>query len=76
MVTIRLLDYGGYPLQQLPFVLKTKKKGKQQLTTDDQGECRVPKEWFTHKEKMRVSFTVTADYQASHPLHDEKEAKK
>lgn len=52
-VFIRLLDYGKFPLPDLDFVLITKKKGEVSLKTDKEGYCKVPKEWFTHKEKYR-----------------------
>ena len=75
-ISFQLLDYGGYPLPNMPFTLKLKLKGEQQLVTDEEGYCEVPKEWFTHKEKMTVKFSVTPEYQAEHDLHDRKDAKK
>ena len=68
-VKIRLLDYGGYPLPDLPFKLTTKKMGEKELRTDENGYCQVPKEWFSHKEKMRIKFVVSPEYQESHDIH-------
>ena len=72
MVRFTLLDYGGVPLPDLPFTLTLKKKGALSLKTDANGQCLIPKEWFVNKEKMRVNFTVTPEYQASHDLHDKR----
>ena len=76
IVHIRLQDYGGFPLPDLDFVLTTKKKGKVSLKTDSEGICIVPKEWFTPKEKMKVNFVISPEYQEKHDLHDKKSKKK
>ena len=68
-VKIRLLDYGGYPLSDLPFILTTKKMGEKELKTDEKGYCQVPKEWLSHKEKMQIKFVVSPEYQETHDLH-------
>lgn len=75
-VFIRLLDYGKFPLPDLDFVLVTKKKGEVSLRTDKDGYCKIPKEWFTHKEKIQVKFSIDEDYMASHDLHDQKKKRK
>lgn len=75
-VFIRLLDYGKFPLPDLDFVLITKKKGEVSLKTDKEGYCKVPKEWFTHKEKIQVKFSIHEDYMALHDLHDQKKKRK
>ena len=74
-VRITLLDYEGYPLVDMPFTIKTKKKGKVQLTTDNQGRCEIPKEWLTPKEKINVDFDVTPEYQTTHDIHQTKKKK-
>lgn len=71
-VKIRLLDYGGYALPDLPFKLITKKKGEVLLQTDGKGYCQVPQEWFSHKEKMRIKFVISPEYQEKHDLHEKK----
>lgn len=71
-VYIVLNDYGGVPMPDLKFFLTTKKKGEQQLVTDSEGRCKVPKDWFTAKEKMKVRMVIDADYQLCHDLHDKK----
>lgn len=68
-VRITLLDYEGFPLIDMPFTIKTKKKGKVQLTTDNKGRCEIPKEWLTPKEKINVDFDVTPEYQKTHDIH-------
>ena len=74
-VYVHLLDYGGFPLPQLPFALTLAKQGRLSLQTDEQGTCQLPKEWFTPNEKMQFQFEVTPEYQASHDLHDPKHTK-
>ena len=69
-VYIQLKDYAGMPLIDMPFILTTKKKMRVQLQTDQEGKCKVPKEWFTPKEKMKISFSVTPEYQKTHDIHD------
>ena len=71
-VRIRLLDYGGEPMPDLSFTLKLKKKGKVSFTTDEDGCCLIPKEWFTDKEKVRYDINISSEYQNSHNLHDPK----
>lgn len=75
-VYILLQDYGGFPLPDLDFTLITKKKGSIQLRTDSEGACIVPKEWFTHKERIKVKFKISPEYQEKHDLHDKKSKKK
>lgn len=74
-VRITLLDYEGFPLTEMPFTIKTKKKGKVQLMTDNQGRCEIPKEWLTPKEKVNVDFDVTPEYQTTHDIHRTKKKK-
>lgn len=76
VVYIRLQDYGGFPLPDLGFILATKKKGEVSLKTDSEGICIVPQEWFTHKEKMKIKFVISPEYQEKHDLHDKKSKKK
>lgn len=75
-VYVKLLDYGGYPLVDMPVTIRLKKKGDVQLTTDQDGRVLLDKEWLTEKEKFGVNFIVTADYQANHDLHLKKSKKK
>lgn len=75
-VELKLLDYGGYPLMDLDFILVTKKKGEVPLRTDANGVCSVPQEWFTGKEKFKIKFSVSLEYQQTHDLHDVKNKKK
>ena len=74
-IYFQLKDYGGVPMPELSFFLTTKKKGRQTLMTDSEGMCKVPKEWFSPKEKMVVDFIVSSDYQKAHDLHDPKNKK-
>lgn len=71
-VYVQLKDYAGVPLVDMPFQLTTKKKGRVQLQTDHEGNCEVPKDWFTPKEKMKIEFRVSAEYQETHDIHDTK----
>lgn len=71
-VYIQLKDYGGEPLPDLPFTLTTKKQGTKSLITDSRGMCKVLKEWFSPKEKMKVNFVIDTEYQLNHDLHDNK----
>lgn len=73
---IQLKDYAGMPLIDMPFYLTTKKEGRVQLQTDHEGKCKVSKEWFTPKEKMKIDFTVSAEYQETHDIHDLKNKRK
>ncbi len=75
-VEISLLDYGGYPLVDLDFILHTKNKGDLKLKTDEKGKCKIPKENFTHKEKFVVKFEISPEYQEKHDLHDKKKKNK
>ena len=75
-VKIRLLDYGGYPMPDLPFKLTTKKKGEMTLRTDEDGYCQLPQDWFTDKEKMQVNLIISPEYQDAHDLHLKKNKKK
>lgn len=75
LVEIKLLDYEGFPLIDLDFILITKKKGEIKLKTDKNGVCTIPKEWFTNKEKMRVKYTISPEYQQTHDIHDKKKKK-
>ena len=68
-VYIELKDYAGDPLVDMPFKLKTKKKGSVSLQTDHDGRCKLPKDWFTPNEKMKIDFTVTSEYQQTHDIH-------
>ncbi len=75
-VEISLLDYGGYPLVDLDFILHTKDKGDLKLKTDEKGKCKIPKENFTHKKKFVVKFEISPEYQEKHDLHDKKKKNK
>lgn len=75
-VHIQLKDYAGEPLTEMPFYLTTKKQGRIALITDDKGQCKVFKEWFTPKEKMKIDFVVTAEYQQTHDIHEHTKNKK
>lgn len=75
-VYIQLKDYAGEPLIDIPFNLTTKNKGRMQLKTDHDGKCKLPKEWFTSKEKMKIDFTVSKEYQEAHDIHYSKKQKK
>lgn len=68
-VQIQLKDYSGAPLIDMPFYITTKKKGRIQLQTDKEGNCKLPKEWFTPKEKIQVDFIVSEEYQTTHDIH-------
>jgi hypothetical protein len=69
VVTITILDYEGYPVIDMPVVLKTKKKGEIHVKTDDNGVCSIPKDWLLPKEKITVKFVVTPEYQETHDIH-------
>lgn len=71
VVKIQLLDYEGYPLPDMPFILQTK-KGDISLYTDSKGESLVPKESFIDREKIKVKFKVTKEYQRTHNIHANK----
>lgn len=75
-VTLTILDYEGYPLVDMPIIVTTKIKGDINLTTDHEGKCVIPKEYLTHKEKAKVRFTVTPEYQRTHDIHYYKSSKK
>jgi hypothetical protein len=75
-VFVELKDYGGVPLVDMPFVLTTKKKERMELRTDTDGKCKLPKEWFTPNEKMKIEFVVSPEYQETHDLHDPRNKKK
>ncbi len=75
-VYIRLKDYDGFPLADIDFVLTTKTKGQVSLKTNYEGECVVLREWFSDKEKINVSFTVTPEYQKTHDIHRTKSQKR
>lgn len=75
MVMFTVLDYGGHPMPNLDIVLMTKIKGEIPLSTNGEGKCSVPKEWFTPGEKLNVKFKVSDEYQASHDIHDPKKRK-
>ena len=71
-ITFVVLDYGGYPLPDLDFVLTTKIKGEINLKTNSEGNCTVPKEWFTPSEKLNINFNLSKEYLAAHDIHDGK----
>jgi len=73
MIVIKFLDYGGYPLTNVDFVLTTKKRGDVQLRTDSNGQCLVPCDWFANREKMRIKYTISPEYQQTHNLHTKKQ---
>lgn len=75
-VYVQLKDYAGEPLIDMPFNLTTKNKGCISLKTNHEGRCKLPKEWFTHKEKMKIDFTVSKEYQETHDIHRSKKQKK
>ncbi len=72
VIHLTLLDYGGFPLPNLDFILTTKLKGKVSMKTDGEGRCCIPKEWLKHREKIRVKFTLSDEYLSSHDIHDSK----
>lgn len=75
-VYLKLLDYGGYPLADMPVCIKLKKKGEINLITDNEGRVQLDKDWLTEKEKFGVQFTVTKDYQQNHDIHLKKKKEK
>lgn len=75
-VYIQLNDYAGVPMPNLQFNLTTKKKGRTELKTDQDGKCKVPKEWFSSKEKMKIDIFVSTEYQKTHDIHLLKDKKK
>lgn len=68
-VYITLLDYGEYPISEIPVTINLKKKGEINLVTDSEGRCKLPKEWITPKEKIKVRANISVDYQKTHDLH-------
>jgi len=68
-VYITLLDYGEYPISEIPVTINLKKKGEVNLVTDSEGRCKLPKEWITPKEKIKVRANISVDYQKTHDLH-------
>lgn len=75
-VCFTLLDYEGFPLTEMPFTIKTKRKGTIKLVTDNKGKCEILKEWFTANEKIKVCFDISPEYQNSHNIHNTKKRKK
>lgn len=75
-ITIRLFDYAGDPLPDMPFTLVTQRHGNKELVTDAKGCCRLSREHFSSGEKMKVKFTVTKEYQKTHNIHSSKTSKK
>lgn len=75
-VYIQLKDYAGKPLSDMPFNITLKKKGCQQLRTDNEGKYKFLKEWFTPKEKMKIAFVVSPEYQQKHDIHYKKNKRK
>lgn len=76
LVHVQLLDYGGYPLPNMPFKLTLKRKGTLELVTDDEGYYTLPAEYFTNNERMKIEFTVTKEYQQQHDIHEHEKKKK
>ena len=74
-VYVQLKDYSGEPLVDMPFNLTTKEKGCVKLQTDGEGMCQIPKDWFTPKEKMKIDFVVSSEYQQTHDIHYNKNKK-
>lgn len=75
-VRVQLLDYGGYPLPNMPFKLILKKKGTLELVTDNDGYYTLPAEYFTNNERMKIEFTVTTEYQQQHDIHENEKKKR
>lgn len=75
-VTLTLLDYGGYPLQDMKATLTLKGKGEITVVTDKEGKCTIPQDWFEDKKKVKVNFVVTPEYQQTHDIHYHKKSSK
>lgn len=76
-VTIQLTDVLDTPIADAEFFLTTKLKKKMRLRTDRNGECVLPKEWFTPGEKMHFDLHLSKEYCETHGIElDRKKRKK
>jgi len=73
-IRVRLLDYAGFPLPDMPFVLQTR-KGPLSLVTDSHGECEVSRSLLTENEKLKVKFSISEEYQQTHDIHHPRKKK-
>lgn len=73
---IRILGYDGMPLPDLTVNVDTKSGKKLSSTTDKDGYVTFLSSNFTDGEKPKVHFTITKEYQKSHPLNTKKHGKK
>ncbi len=72
IVSIKILDYEGFPVVDMPVVLGTKQKGDVEVVTDENGMCSIPRSWIGSDKKIKVRFTVTPEYQKTHDIHYKK----
>lgn len=63
MVSIKLEDYKGKALPNLPFTIKTATGSSINGTTDENGIAFFPAEMFEKGKKYSISFELSADYQ-------------
>lgn len=76
-IGLTLLDYAGYPVEEMEVTLFFPKKRVHKFVTDKKGRIEFPKEWMPDKKgKIKVKFTATAEYQKSHDLHRDEARKK
>lgn len=73
-VSITILDYEGFPVVEMPVVITTP-HGNYRLTTGEKGELTLPPDAVEPKEKIKISFTVTPEYQEKHDIHYRKKKK-
>lgn len=72
LVSIRILDYEGFPVVELPVVLSTQIKSNIEVVTDKNGICQIPRSVIDPKGKVRVKFIVTPEYQEKYDIHYKK----
>lgn len=66
-VKFKILDYKGRPVPFQEVFIK-RKRGDLKAVTDSEGYIYLPAEDFKDKEKLKVKFVVTKDYQKNHPI--------